>query len=66
MNFNRLKFKVETHRTMYAIELYFFFYEFYIPKLEPLKREYSWGQVQMESLIPFIKASNFVTRLSSV
>lgn len=49
-----------------CIELHFFSYEFYVPKLEPLERQYSWGQVQMESLIPFIKASNFTSRLPSV
>jgi len=51
---------------MYVIKLYFFFYEFYVPKLEPLKTEYSWDQVQIESVISLIKASNFVIRLPAV
>ena len=51
---------------MYVIKLYFFFYEFYVPKFEPLKREYSWDQVQIESVISFIRASDFVTRLPNV
>ena len=33
---------------------------------EPLKREYSWDQVQIESVISFIRASDFVTRLPNV